>query len=276
LPLELTRHAHTSRGRIAWDAIGDGPPVVLVHGTPSRALVWRRIAPALASAGRRVYTYDLLGFGASERAVDQDVSLVAHGQVLRELVEDHWRVERPALVGHDIGGAIVLRAHLVEGVAVERIALIDAVVLAPWITPRTRELRERAGDYADLPSDRLAGEIADHLRSATVTRLDDDVFDALFGQWSGAQGQALYLRNAAQFDEDHTREFEPRLGDVDVPVLILWGEDDAWLPLEVSERVEKALPTAKRAVLTDAGHFSMEDQPAELAARLNEFLTRRG
>jgi pimeloyl-ACP methyl ester carboxylesterase len=241
---------------------------VLVHGTPSRALVWRHVAEALARS-HTVYTFDLLGFGESERHVEQDVSLQAHAEVLAELVTQ-WRLERPALVGHDIGGAIVLRAHLLEGVPVSRVALVDAVVLRPWITDRTRAMQRRSWDA--FPDDDLAAQIAQHLRTATSRELDPEMFEALFGQWSGERGQRLYVRNFMQLDEEDTDEFAPLLGSIDVPVLVVWGEEDAWLPVAVSERVASAIPGARRVVLPDAGHFSMEDAPTDVAAALTDFL----
>src|SRR5947208_3190843 len=113
MDLTLNRRLQARRGEIAYTTLGDGPPVVLVHGTPSRGLVWRTVAREL-SATHTVVVFDLLGFGDSERRVDQDVSLKAHGEVLAELVEQ-LRLDRPAAVGHDIGGATVLRAHLLHG-----------------------------------------------------------------------------------------------------------------------------------------------------------------
>ena len=264
--MELGRRTTTSRGEIAWDRFGDGPPVVLVHGTPSRADVWRRVAEQL-SARHTVHVYDLLGFGDSERHVDQDVSLVTHGQVLAELVE-MWGLDAPAVAGHDIGGAVVLRAHLLEGVAFSRLALIDAVVLSPWITDRTRAMRERS---FELPDADLAAEIEEHLRSATHGELPEDTFAALFGQWDGAGGQALYVRNMRQFDESHTDAFRDRLAAMETPTLLIWGAEDAWLPVEVSERIERLIPNAERIVLPEAGHFSMEDQPEEIARLLGDF-----
>ena len=106
--LALTQRAQTSLGEIAFDVSGDGSPVVLVHGTPSRAAVWRQVVPTLADT-HRVFVFDLLGFGDSERRLDQDVSIAAHGRVLRELVE-LWGLVDPAVVGHDIGGATAVRA----------------------------------------------------------------------------------------------------------------------------------------------------------------------
>jgi pimeloyl-ACP methyl ester carboxylesterase len=271
LDLELDQRAQTSRGEIAWMARGAGPPVVLVHGTPSRALIWRQVVPALAKR-HRVYVFDMLGFGESERHVEQDVSLVAHAEVLAELL-GQWELAQPALVGHDIGGAVVLRAHLVEGAAASRIALIDSVVLAPWITDRTRAMQRHVHRLMTrAPDEQLAEAIDEHLRSATATRIEDAVFGELFGQWQGELGQKLYLRNLACFDESHTREFESRLADIDVPVLVLWGEHDAWLDIEVSTRIVASIPTAQRIVVPGAGHFSMEDDPDRIGEELAAFL----
>jgi pimeloyl-ACP methyl ester carboxylesterase len=234
--------------------------------------VWREVARALA-ASHQVYVWDLIGFGQSERRVDQDVSLVAHGNVLAELVEQ-WGVERPALIGHDIGGAVVLRAHLLERVDVSHLALVDAVVLAPWITPRTREMQRNVGQWTSLPDSELAAQIDTHLRSATVTPLPRDVFDGLFSQWNGPDGQALYLRNLAQFDEEHTRGFEPLLSDIAVPVAVVWGEQDAWLSVDTAHAIVARIPDATLTVLSGAGHFSMEDDPAGVTHALQSLLGR--
>jgi pimeloyl-ACP methyl ester carboxylesterase len=266
---QLGRRVSTERGEIAYEVMGDGPPVILTHGTPSRSVVWREVAPVLAR-DHQVFVWDLLGFGESERHVDQDVGLAAQGEVLAELSE-RWDVDRPTLVGHDIGGAVVLRAHLLEDVRASRLALIDAVVLAPWITPRTRQMQREIDRWSSLPDPELAELIAEHLRTATARPLRPEVFAALFSQWEGEQGQALYLRNLAQLDEDHTRAFEPRLSSVDVPTLLVWGEEDAWLPVEVSERIRGLVPGAQRLVIPQAGHFCMEDQPQAVASALGRF-----
>src|SRR3712207_9465770 len=71
----------TEAGEVACGVYGEGPPVVLVHGTPSRSLIWRGVARRLA--GRyAVHVYDLPGFGGSERYEGQDVSIAAQGRGL--------------------------------------------------------------------------------------------------------------------------------------------------------------------------------------------------
>ena len=110
----------TDAGEIAWDRLGKGPPVVLVHGTPWSSWTWRAIAPRLAERFT-VYVFDLLGFGASDKRPGQ-VSLAAHGARLAALLR-YWQLNRPALIAHDIGGATALRAHLVHHRSVAALGL---------------------------------------------------------------------------------------------------------------------------------------------------------
>lgn len=268
--MELTRRLATTHGEIAFEALGDGPPVVLVHGTPSRAAAWQEVAAALA-AEHRVFVYDLLGFGDSECHVEQDVSVAVHGDVLAELIQA-WDLEAPAVVGHDIGGAIALRAHLVKGVHLCRLALVDAVVLRPWITSRTRLMQQDTGRYSRLPDEHLAEAIREHLARATCRQLPNDRFRLLFGQWDGARGQALYLRNIRCLREADTDPVEQRLETVTIPVSILWGADDRWLPLSTCHRVAAAIGSPPPVVIAQAGHFCMLDQPEAVTAALRDFL----
>ncbi|MGI8876430.1 MAG: alpha/beta fold hydrolase [Egibacteraceae bacterium] len=266
----LERRTVTTHGEIAWDRLGAGPPVVLVHGTPSRSVLWRDVAPLLADRFT-VYVFDLLGFGQSERYEDQEVSIRVHGQVLAELVST-WAMQAPALVGHDIGGAAVLRAHLLESTPARKIALVDAVALHPWITATTRHLKAHLGAYRTMPTHIFREVAAAHLRTATEQPMQPAVFAAYFDQWEGERGHRLWLRNVRGFNEQDTVDFEPLLVGMQTPTRIVWGEQDRWLPLEVSAEIQARLPNADRVVIPGAGHFSPEDQPTKVAQALADFL----
>jgi pimeloyl-ACP methyl ester carboxylesterase len=81
----LGRREATSVGEVAYEVFCEGPPVILVHGTPTRSYLWRGVAPTLAECSC-VYVYDLLGFGESERRVGQDLSIATQARLLKELV----------------------------------------------------------------------------------------------------------------------------------------------------------------------------------------------
>ena len=265
----LRKRLDLPEGEIAYDALGYGPPVLLVHGTPSNSFIWREVATELADRFT-VYLFDLLGFGESERGEGLDVSVAAQGRVLAGLVEA-LGLEEPAVAGHDIGGAAVLRAHLLEGVAFRRIALVDAVAFGPWITATTRHVKAHLDVYATMPTPVFEAIVASHLRTATHDPMDEGALAAYLAQWSGDLGKRLYLQKDAQLDEEDTASFEPLLPSIEAPVRIVWGENDAWLPPVLAERLHEAIPNSDLRILPETGHFAMEDSPREVAAALEEF-----
>ncbi len=267
----LRRRLTLSGGEIAYDVLGYGQPLILVHGTPSRSYIWRDVAMRLADRFT-VYVFDLLGFGQSERREGLDVSISGQSRLLAELIEA-WGLEAPSIAGHDIGGAIALRAHLLEGVPFGCIALVDSVVLRPWITPTTRHVKAHLDVYGTMPAKVFEAIVASHLGTATHTPLDRGAFATYLEGWRGEFGQKLYLQKDAQLDEDDTAQFEPLLPSIDVPVRIVWGEQDAWLAPSIAEHLHDAIPGSDLIILPETGHFAMEDSPREVAATLFEFFT---
>lgn len=266
----LARRARLSTGdEVAYDIFGEGPPVVLVHGTPSRSCIWSAVVSALA-ARHAVHVLDLLGFGQSRGAADQDTSIPAQARALAALIK-HWDLEAPGIAGHDIGGAVVLRTHLLERIPFSHIALVDAVVVRPWITPTTRHKQAYAEAYRTMPNHVFQSTVLAHLRTATARPMDDATFAAVFGQWEGEDEQVRFMRNLEQFDERYTEEFEPLLGTLRVPVRIVWGERDAWLDPAVAHRLRVLIPGAELALIPGAGHFSMLDRPDEVTRKLEGF-----
>jgi pimeloyl-ACP methyl ester carboxylesterase len=266
----LARRHDTDQGAVAWDSCGSGPPLVLVHGTPWSSLTWRHVAPAL-SASRTVYAYDLPGYGASEQRDGQDVSLAAQGRVLCELL-DAWGLVEPAIVAHDIGGAIALRAALIHERAFAAVALLDPVALAPWGSPFYRLVREHAGVFAALPPHIHAAVADAYIRSALAFPIAPDVLDALVEPWRSAAGQAALYRQIAQGDEHDTEEFRGRLGALRCPTLILWGEADPWIPLERGRELAALIPQAELHTIAGAGHLVQEDAPGAVIGHLLPFL----
>jgi pimeloyl-ACP methyl ester carboxylesterase len=268
----LGRSHDTEQGTVAWESWGSGPPLVLVHGTPWSSLTWRHIAPVL-SASWTVYAYDLPGYGASEQRDGQDISLAAQGRVLCELL-DAWGAERPALVGHDIGGGIALRAALVHDRALAALAVLDPVALAPWGSPFYRLVREHPDVFAALPPHIHAAVADAYVRSALAFPVAPDVLDALVDPWRSPAGQAALYRQIAQGDERDKEEFRARLGALECPALILWGEADPWIPVERGRELARLIPQAELHTIAGAGHLVQEDAPGAVLQHLLPFLTR--
>src|SRR5919198_3828160 len=252
----------TDEGTIAWDTLGQGPPVVLVHGTPWSSWVWRRVVARLAERFA-VYVFDLLGFGASDQRRRQDVSLADHGARLAAPLE-FWRLDRPAVIAHDIGGAAALRAHLLHGRSVAALALIDVVALAPWGSPFYRLVRDHHTVFEQLPAAIHEGVLRAYVGTAQPRPLDRDVEDALIAPWLGPVGQSAFYRQIVHGDQRDTDDIEPLLDQISAPTLIIWGEADPWIPAARGAELSQRIPGARLEILPTAGHLVQEDQPAEL------------
>jgi pimeloyl-ACP methyl ester carboxylesterase len=260
----------TDGGEVAWDRLGRGPPVVLVHGTPWSSWTWAHVAARLAE-DFTVYVFDLLGFGASDKRRGQDVSLAVQGRRLAALL-DLWGLDRPALVAHDIGGAVTLRAHLLHHRPMATLALIDVVALGPWGSPFYRLVRDHHGVFEQLPAVIHEGVLRAYVGSAQARPLDGDVEAALIAPWLGPDGQSAFYRQMAQGDQRDTDEIEPLYGQITVPTLVVWGAADPWIPLARGRELARRIPGARLEILADAGHLVQLDRPDELAQLLVEHL----
>jgi pimeloyl-ACP methyl ester carboxylesterase len=175
-------------GTVAYEVLGAGSPVVLVHGTPSWSYLWRNVAHELAERFA-VYVCDLAGYGTSQKREGQDVSIGAQTQMLVELLE-HWELQQPCIAGHDIGGAIALRLMLLERRRFRRLALCDAVAIAPWITPFSRHVQRHLDAFQTVPEHIHRQMIATHLRTAIARDISDRELEPYLLPWLGPSGQA--------------------------------------------------------------------------------------
>ncbi|HEY6740332.1 MAG TPA: alpha/beta fold hydrolase [Actinopolymorphaceae bacterium] len=269
----LAERFASSAGEVAWATRGEPgrPPVVLLHGTPFSSYVWRDIATALART-HRVYVWDMPGYGESEMFTGQDVSLAAQGRVFAELLA-HWRLDAPQVVAHDFGGAVALRAHLLHGARYQRLAVVDPVALAPWGSPFFRLVGESAAVFDQLPPALHEALVRAYVGSASSPGMHPGLLDRLVRPWLGEAGQPAFYRQIAQADHRYTDEIQQRYGDLELPVMVCWGTDDAWIPVSRAHELAALIPAARLELIAGAGHLVQADAPAALTEVLLDFLT---
>jgi len=268
----LTRSYRSTSGEVRWDSLGEPgrPPVVLNHGTPFSSYVWRAVARALARR-HQVFVWDMPGYGTSRMSAGQDVSLAAQGRVFTELLA-HWGLDESRVVAHDFGGAVALRAHLLHGARYHSLALVDPVALAPWGSPFFRLVGKASDVFEQLPPALHRALVREYVTSAGSPGLHPAVLDRLVQPWLGEEGQAAFYRQIAQADQAYTDEIQDRYGEIAIPTLICWGEDDTWIPVAKGHELAARIPGARLELIAGAGHLVQEDAPAELTAALLDFL----
>lgn len=266
--------------RIAHGIHGVGEPVVLIHGTPSFSHIWRNILPQLVLAGFKVYLFDLLGYGHSERPQDSSVDTSVSGQVpiLVDLL-DHWELEKSHIVAHDIGGAVALRLGIFHQQRVKSLTVIDSVSFDSWPSRRTREQMQTGLQTLISASD------ADHrqhfsewIMSAVhhKDRMQSGALDTYVDMISGPVGQAsLFQHQVMHYDSKHTSELNDRLHELgNLPIQLIWGENDIWQEVpDWAHRLNAAIPGSELHVLDECGHFAMEDQPEKISRLITNFIS---
>lgn len=254
---------------VAWDRLGDGPPLVFLHGTPWSSALWRPIADAL-SQRFTVYLWDMPGYGGSSKEADDAVDLGVQGMLFAHLLEE-WGLARPHVVAHDFGGAVALRARLLHGARYASLCLVDVVALSPWGSPFFTLVAQHADVFVQLPPAVHRGAIEAYIRGAAHRPISDAALAMLVTPWIGEKEQAAFYRQIAQADERFTDEVEPDYGSIDEPVHIVWGAEDTWIPVDRADRLHAAIAHSSLAVIPGAGHLIQLDAPEALASELTRW-----
>jgi pimeloyl-ACP methyl ester carboxylesterase len=269
--LGLTETFEWQGRQIAWGRAGSGPAVVFCHGTPWSSVVWQPFAATLAR-DFTVHLWDMPGYGRSSKHPEHPVHFGVQADAFAALLA-HWGLERPHVIAHDFGGAVSLRAHLVVGVAYASLLLVDVVAIPPSGSPFFRFVQENQTVLGDLPPYIHDAIVRAYIQDASHRGLRDDDLDALVQPWTGADGQPAFYRQIAEYDERYLEEIEQRLDRLEIPVRVLWGADDTWIPRATGERLTSLIPGATLSVIDDAGHLIHYDAPVALADRVRAWLT---
>jgi pimeloyl-ACP methyl ester carboxylesterase len=260
--------AAVSGGDLAYMDLGDGPAVVLIHGFPTSSYLWRREIPILA-ARMRVIAPDLLGYGHSEKPNDADLSITAQAGYLEELL-DQLGIDRAAVVGHDIGGGVA-QLLAVRGRAAALVAL-DSICFDVWPIEgvkmiQSAEPEQESADFAESLI-RLTFDLG-----VAKQKLGEEALEGYLQPWRDEP--AAFFRAARGIDGVGLSGREDDLEKLEIPTMVIWGEDDPFLPSELGERLGEAIPMSMTALLPGCSHFVTEDAWQTVDQLIHEFLRLR-
>ena len=237
-------------------------------------------APNLAR-DHQVLTVDLKGFGSAPKPYDGAYGLHDLAQPVIRLIQERDLCNL-TLIGHSLGGGIALLTAL---------SLLDRGELN-----RLRGLISIAGIGYPQPLPRFA-RLADRWGAETTLRLlpkgplmrrvlEEIVYDPGSLRREQVEGYAQPLRSRAACrallecarqivppDLDHIAR---RYAEIDVPTLLMWGDSDRVVPLEVGQRLEQEMPRARLRIIPRCGHLPAEERPEESLAIVREFLQETG
>jgi len=277
--------------RVNYTVSGAGPPVLLVHGFGASVGHWRRNIPALEAAGYTVYAVDLLGFGASAKPLQQYSMEGWRDQLLAFLAEV---VGEPAvIVGNSIGSlACVMTAAAAPEGALRGVVLVNCAggmnnkaVSDDWRIKVAMPVFKAIDFLLNRP--RIAKYLFDKYRSKDNIR---NVLEAVYVNKGSVDDELVDIIYNPSEDENALETFVsiitgppgPRpqdlVGDFTTPILLLWGDEDPFTPLDGPVgKFFLDLPNTREGtemvVLEAAGHCPHDDNPEALHKELLPWLS---
>jgi pimeloyl-ACP methyl ester carboxylesterase len=259
--------------------MGEGEPVfVLLHGFGASLYTWEPVMEELSQYGR-VIAFDRPAFGLTERPLEWEGQNPYSPEAQADLVTgllDHFGVEEAILVGNSAGGTIAMQTALAHPERVAGLILVDPAVYAgggapAWTRPllATPQLRHLGPLFVRriLNSGPELIETAWH-DPAKITPETIELYKKplLVENWDKALWEMTLASKAANL--------EGRLDELNLPILVITGDDDRIVPTEQSIRLASELPNAELAVIEQAGHVPQEEQPAAFIEAIEEFLEK--
>lgn len=266
----------------ALELEGHGPPLVLLHGFADSADTWRLVLDRLARRGRSALALDLPGFGAADaldpqRGVLEQLDAFAAAGVAH--ASDQAGGAPVVLAGNSLGGCVALR--LGERAVQRGLPLAGVVPIGPagldmprWfgVIERDPVVRGILASPVPLPEVAMRAVVGEAYRRLAFSRraLATAEVVASFAQHL-AQRAALVrvLENGRRLLPELASPFA--LAEVDVPVLLVWGDRDRMVPHTGAQRVLEALPETTHEVLAGVGHCPQVEAPDALTELLVEF-----
>lgn len=250
--------------KVAYTDVGEGEPIVLIHGIPTWSYLFHTVIPHL-SQGARVISPDLLGYGYSDRRDCFDRSIRAQAKMVVALL-DSLGIERATVLGHDIGGGAALVLAVDHPDRVNRLILTNIVAYNSWPNAGMIEL----GDpfWVNKPVD----EVITFVRSRNFPDHDGPAIDAIFDPYMDEIGKVSLIRNASGLSTNHTMELVEQHRQIKPRTLLLWGTNDPWQEPWIAERLAEEIPSNKLVTVDTASHWIPLDEPQRFSEEILQFM----
>lgn len=259
-----TRHVAVRDVSLAVDMLGDGDPVLFVHGFPLDRTLWRQTAGTLT--GWRRVAPDLRGFGLSG-ATEQPADMAAYAHDLAALLEA-LGIERAVVCGLSMGGYVAFelwRHHR------DRVRAL--VLMSTRAAPDDGAQRERRDALIARVrrdgSTAMADELLPKLLAPITLSTQPQVVDRLRRMAAASPPEGLAQALAAMRDREDAR---PLLETITVPTLVVAGAEDGLIPPAETRALAAAIRNAHLAMIPDAGHLPPLEQPINTSRVVGEFL----
>jgi len=287
--LTIPRHSIDLLGTtMSYLEIGEGPPVLFVHGNPTSAYLWRNVIPHVAD-NHRVIAVDLIGMGASGKP-DIAYSFADHYRYLAAFI-DAFDFDELTLVGHDWGAALTWNYARLNPEKTQRLAFMEGVLPPTFPRPSFASMGEEMGGMFQAFKDEKKG----HEMVIENNLFVEEVLPGFINRPLGAEARRVYGEPyLEERDRKPTlawprevpiagepassvalmRDIEAFMAETDMPVLLAYAEPGVLIPPDAVDWYTQRIARLETSFIGQGLHFIQEDQPHAIGRALADWLRR--
>lgn len=251
--------------------------MLFIHGFGESKYTWRFLVDDL-SKKYHLYTIDLKGFGESPKSDDDDYSVYDQAILVQQFMQKH-QIRNSTVVGRSFGGGVALILALMQNEncmekKIDKLILINTMSYKQNLPSMLRDLKTP-----------LFGFLGIHLLSSSWIVESGYKYaffnDELIPKESLIHAQKMlsmplaksaYLKSVHCLVPDDIEAVEKKYKDILLPTLILWGEKDVSIRVDMAKRLHKELPNSHLKIFEDTGHMPQEERPKEVLIEIERFM----
>lgn len=263
---------------VTFHKMGEGPPILLVHGITSSSRTWKSVMGRLAE-NHMVIAPDLLGHGRSSKP-QGDYSLGAYASGMRDLLVA-LDVPKATVVGHSLGGGIAMQFGYQFPDRVSRLVLVDSGGIGPEVNPVLRAAALPGAEFVlpllFTPTLHDAGLKVRNFLSGVGVHGNADVEGVAegFASLTKADARRAFIhtvRSVIDPTGQRVSAADRLYLTQDIPSMIIWGDRDHIIPVSHADLAHELMPGSRLEIFPGAGHFPFNDDPERFINLLEDFI----
>lgn len=251
---------------------GNGPDLLLLHGTSSSLHTWDRWTDLLKN-DFRITRLDLPAFGLTGPTPGHKYSADDYAGFL-DLFTEKLKIQKAHVAGNSLGGLIAFNFAALFSEKVDKLILINTAGISTGRTPVIFKLANLPVISTIMTKVTPRSMIKDNLEQVYYddSKITNELVDRYFKLTLREGNRDAFVARAR-----HKRDFvmfQKRLQSLESPTLIMWGRHDQWIPVEHAEQYSQLIRNTSVKIFENAGHIPMEEIPEESAQAALEFLKK--
>ncbi len=256
---------------IAYTDVGQGEPIILLHGIPTWSYLYNNVINGFAKE-YRVIAPDFLGHGYSDQRDLFDRSIEVQAKMVLRLMKA-LHLEKAHIIGHDTGGGASLILAIKHPEVIDKLVLSNIVAYDSWPIDDMLALGNPEWKRKSV------NEIADFLLEgyqmglSNPEHLTETFKEGIRAPYLTEKGKISLIRNASSLNTNHTKSLVSSHKDIKAQTLLLWGVDDPWQTIADGERLHTEIPNSTLIRLEKTSHWLQQDSPELYVKNILQFLS---